>query len=508
MPLRSLPVAAAWVVVSLAFANACLAHEFFKITVIDAQTKRGVPLVELRTTNEVRYYTDSNGVVAFHEPALMDRDVHFRIWSHGYEFPADGFGTRGKTLHATSGGTATLEIRRVNIAERLYRITGAGIYADSVLTKTPVPTSRPLLNAQVMGQDTMQCVPYRGRLFWLWGDTGKPSYPLGNFSTTSAWSDLPGKGGLDPSKGVDLHYFTNDEGFTKRMVPLDEPGPVWLGGLFTLPDETGRERLIAHYTRVKDLSTAEEVGLVIFNDEKEIFERLVRFDLTSPLRESFGHALRHTTDGVDYLYFATPFPSLRVRADLADVKDPKAYESFTCLKPGARFDKSNPPLDRDAAGKLVYAWKRDTDRVGPGQQHELVEAKHIKPDEGYWQMRDVETGKPIRAHAGSVFWNGFRKRWVMLFHEVMGRSLLGEVWYAEAEDLLGPWSPARRIVTHENYSFYNPKHHPYFDQDGGRVIYFEGTYTTFLTNNHPTPRYDYNQIMYRLDLADPRLHMK
>ncbi len=41
---------------------------------------------------------------------------------------------------------------------------------------------------------------------------------------------------------------------------------------------------------------------------------------------------------------------------------------------------------------------------------------------------------------------------------------------------------------------------------GGRLIYFEGTYTqTFSGNPVATPRYDYNQIMYRLDLADPRL---
>jgi hypothetical protein len=47
-----------------------------------------------------------------------------------------------------------------------------------------------------------------------------------------------------------------------------------------------------------------------------------------------------------------------------------------------------------------------------------------------------------------------------------------------------------------------------FDQKGGRVIYFEGTYTAeFSGNTDPTPRYDYNQIMYRLDLADGRLNL-
>jgi hypothetical protein len=54
---------------------------------------------------------------------------------------------------------------------------------------------------------------------------------------------------------------------------------------------------------------------------------------------------------------------------------------------------------------------------------------------------------------------------------------------------------------------YNPKQHPYFDQDGGRTIYFEGTYTQAFSGSEETatPRYDYNQIMYRLDLGDPRL---
>ena len=83
---------------------------------------------------------------------------------------------------------------------------------------------------------------------------------------------------------------------------------------------------------------------------------------------------------------------------------------------------------------------------------------------------------------------------------------MGEVWYAEADTPLGPWVYARKIVTHDKYSFYNPKQHPMFDKDGGRIIFFEGTYTaTFSGNPDPTPRYDYNQIMYQLDLSDPRL---
>ncbi len=47
---------------------------------------------------------------------------------------------------------------------------------------------------------------------------------------------------------------------------------------------------------------------------------------------------------------------------------------------------------------------------------------------------------------------------------------------------------------------------PFFDEDGGRVIYFEGTYTaSFSAAKELTPRYDYNQIMYRVKLDDVRL---
>ena len=65
------------------------------------------------------------------------------------------------------------------------------------------------------------------------------------------------------------------------------------------------------------------------------------------------------------------------------------------------------------------------------------------------------------------------------------------------------------VVTHDRYAFYNPVHDAFLDQAGGRLIYFEGTYAATFSRDgrDPTPRYDYNQMMYRLDLADPRLRL-
>ncbi len=121
-----------------------------------------------------------------------------------------------------------------------------------------------------------------------------------------------------------------------------------------------------------------------------------------------------------------------------------------------------------------------------------------------------ETGKAVVPHNGTVYYNACRKRWIAIFCQRFGdTSALGEIWFAEADTPTGPWAYARKIVTHNKYSFYNPKHHPLFDKDHGRRIFFEGTYThTFSgTPENATPRYDYNQIMYGLNLDDPHLSL-
>src|SRR5947209_13620242 len=215
----------------------------FAITVVDAQTGRGVALVELRTVNHVRLVTDSNGIAAFREPGLMSQTVFFHVSGHGYEFPKDGFGIRGRKVDVTPGGSVTLRIDRVNIAERLYRVTGAGIYRDSVLVGAKVPIKEPLLNAQVLGSDSVMNAVYRGKLWWFWGDTQRPGYPLGNFHVPGATSEPPARGGLDPDAGVDLTYFVDEKGFAKRTCEMPGNGPTWLTTLVVLPDAKGRERM-------------------------------------------------------------------------------------------------------------------------------------------------------------------------------------------------------------------------------------------------------------------------
>jgi len=315
------------------------------------------------------------------------------------------------------------------------------------------------------------------------------------------------------------------------MAPVEGEGAVWLHGLCRLRQD-GEEHMIAHFMRLKTLGAPLEHGLVIYRPEQEVFERLVRFESDIPLYPR-GQSLRYEQEMGDYIYFCSPFPSVRVPANLEAIKDPTQYETFTCLKQGSRFQlehpsterdpdgtlrvdpdalealqvQDGPQLDRNAAGEVVWGWKANTEAMDARRQWKLIELGELAPADLRLVLTDPETGKPVYLHAGSVHWNAFRKRWIMIAEEIGGESsFLGEIWYAESDRLEGLWVNARHIVSHDRYSFYNPAHHRFLDEAGGKIIYFQGTYATTFSGAHtPTPRYDYNQQMYRLDLSDPKL---
>ena len=476
-------------------------EKYFKIVVLDKETGRGLPLVELKTTNNRRYYTDSNGIIAFDDPVLLGQPLFFWVKSHGYGFPKKTFNEIGTILNTSPGESVILKMRRINIAERLYRITGQDIYGESALVGHPIPLKHPRLNGKVVGQDTYLEVLYHGKLYWFWGDTYGPA--RFNGSVSGATSELPGEGGLDPSVGIDFTYFVDSSGFSKPMCPLSGSGLVWLDWVITLPDEKGNERLYAKYSRMKNLGVAYERGLAVFNDSAQVFKRIKPINKWLDQGHSSGHPVLVNLDDFKYFYFTDGFQFIRVQADIRHVLNPKSYESFTCLLPGTKYDKATSNVERNANGKLIYSWKIDTDPINREREQQLVISGKITSEEKWWQVRNIVSGQTIPARPGSVFWNDFRKHWVMI-----AQGDIGDVWYLEGDTPTGPWVYGRKIVSHNRYNFYNVGQHPIFDQEGGRLIYFEGTYTTsFSDNNDETPLYNYNQIMYRLSLDDSRLSL-
>ncbi len=474
---------------SLAAEPPKVAAPWFGIHVVDDQTGRGIPLIELRTVNDIRCVTDNAGWIAFNEPGLMGREVFFYVSGPGYDKDKDGFGYTGVRVKPQAGQTTEVKLRRKVIAERLGRTTGQGMYRDSELLGLPLPL--PNINpAGVMGQDSVQAVPYHGRIFWLWGDTNVPHYPLGSYRTTCATSPVD----VLPEKGMAFEYFTDDKAPSKlrAMMPSKAEGAVWLFGLLTVKDDQGKEVLLAHYGRHKGLAKPEEHGVARFNDERGVFETVLPLPKEEEWRFPQGNAVRVKDAEGDRFYFAAPFCHTRVPATLADLLKPESYQALW-------FDET------------AHEWKWQHEHAPTTQGDALrLQLKGIMPPaQARYDLKDVETHKHLHMHNTSIEWNEWRKKWVLIGLQSGGRedpSPLGEVWYAEADSVQGPWQRAVKVASHPRYSFYNPVHHAFLDAEGGRVIYFEGTWSLEFSGNPLAPaRYDYNELMYRLDLDDPRL---
>jgi hypothetical protein len=511
----------------------------FAIQVVDDQTGRGVPLVELETIQHLMFISDSQGWIAIDEPDLIDREVYFYVRSHGYELAPDGFGNRGARYRVQPGKETRLKIHRNNRAERLYRTTGSGIYRDSWLLDKPIPTRYPLINSDVVGSDSVLTAIYKDRVYWFWGDTSRSNYPLSGsfhmsgattsvpsadrFNTPRSNSDEPGQqdftNQLDfTENGISLECFRDEQKVLRPLAVMPGEGPTWLTSVAVLPDSQGVQRMVASYVKIRNSLEAYRWGYAQWDDSKNHFVELVSFDerpVCFPDTQSHPILYGDTnsngaTSASDaqtgntnetFLYFCSPFPFLRVKPTVDDFIRPERYQGYSCLQ--THIGSSDPKLDRNPDGALKYAWKNQTEPLSQRDQEKWIESGKLGSDEEVVRIRDRATGKALRVHNGSLAWNEYRQRWLMIFTELGGESsMLGEIWLAESPTLIGSWRDAVKILTHDRYSFYNPKHHSFMDIDGGKTIFFEGTYShTFSGNTKPTPRYDYNQLMYRLDLS-------
>jgi hypothetical protein len=428
-----------------------------RVEVVDKQNGWPVPLIEFRTTHDLVLVTDNAGVIAIDQPELMNREVWFNVAGHGYERRRDGFGFGGVRITPKPGETIRVEVNRTIIAKRLGRLTGGGIFAESQKFGDHADWKE----SGVFGCDTMQTAVHRGKRFWLWGDTDLPHYALGVFDSSSATTEPRPLTSLEPPVALRYKYFTNDRGVPRGVAKFPGDGPTWVTGYVSLPDEHGRQRLVGTYAKIKPPLEAYEVGLCVWNDQADEFTPVRKLwskssGAAKPSLKPDGHpALWKDDDGREWLLFGNPLPDFRCPATFEAWQNPETWESLQPQK----------------------------------------------------NLRSASGGEEVAPHAGSIAWNSYRKRWVTVFHQLFGKpSMLGEVWYAEADAPTGPWGPAVKVLSHDNYTFYNPRLHQDFTDPGSPILLFEGTYTTtFADKPQPTPRYDYNQILYRLDLDDPAL---
>ena len=434
-----------------------LALEPCRIEVVESESGWPVPLVELRTTHEVRLVSDNAGVIACDLPELMGRETWFTIQGHGYEVPADGFGMRGVRLVPQPGKTLRVEVNRRTIAKRLGRLTGGGLFAESQKTGHDLDWKE----SGILGTDSVQNAVHRGKLFWAWGDTTLPHYPLGVFDMTSATTPVQALASFEPPLRMKYDYFTDRKGAARGVAKIPGDGPTWVTGYVSLPDKTGTPRLVGIYRKIRQHLDTYEMGLCVWNDDTSNFERqLVLWNKADGEPKEPPAPEGHPTFwkdpmGKEWVLFGNPLPTLRC---------PATFEG----------------------------WR------------EASEWEVLKPVDSLKASGD---GSPVKLHSGSMAWNPYRKRWVTVFMQKFGKpSAFGEIWYAEAESPMGPWGSAVKILTHDNYTFYNPRLHPEFTAADSPVLIFEGTFTAeFADRPMPTPRYNYNQMLYRIDLNDPAL---
>ncbi len=345
------------------------------------QTGRGVPLVELRTVNQIRYLTDSNGIVAFDEPGLLDAKVFFNATSHGYEADQGRLRLpRHRRSRSREGGSAGSPIRRLNIAERLYRVTGAGIYRDSVLTGDPVADPRAAAQRPVMGQDSVVNAVFQGKIHWFWGDTNRPDYPLGNFHVPGATSELPGRGGLEPDAGVDLHYFVDDKGFARPTAPMPGDGPTWISGLVVLT-RSGRPRADVRQLR-QDPQDARGLpagarripaGDRPLRKGRRVPRRPAATAATIPAAMPFLHEDRGRRVR---LLSPRPTPCSACGPSRSGSSDPASFEAYTCSEARHRADPSTSSTAARRA-RSATAGRRNTQVLPQDLQDKLIASGRI-----------------------------------------------------------------------------------------------------------------------------------
>ena len=263
---------------------------------------------------------------------------------------------------------------------------------------------------------------YQDRIHWFWGDTDRLSYP-------SETSRPPARPPRCLARADSRRRWASTSPISwapmdslPQCARISDPDSNGSNRSSSLPDESGRERLMARVSSQKGLEPAYAWHLAVWNDTLHHFEKRI----TWPLRDGHdsAHPFRATAHGTDYLFL---YPDLRVAA-LGCGDQPGALRSLH-LSHGQRG--RGPRRVRIPAMAMAGRSIASGTRRAPARGHRT----------GHPRCGDRA---PVSLNRGSVTWNAYRKRWIRI---ASGEP--GQIWYSEALAPTGPWESAcasRRVA--------------------------------------------------------------
>ena len=455
---------------------------------VDSADGRPIPLVIATATDKTVVVSDNAGYICLPVSVPQGTAYYINLVSPGYDIPTDGFGYKGIQLQV-GNKVKQIRLRRTSIAQRSGRVTGIGKYLHGqTLGVIAGHTETPLT-----GMDSVQTAAVSGKRYAFYGDTNWTGYPLGNFRTTSGI--VRRQSGL-PNCPYLIDYSVDAMGQARPSVAesAGNKGVTWISGVINIGGS-----IVAYANHRQSLERQLAHGFVRWNPVTKMFGDFQAIPETS-WRHLDGHPFIHRQSQMDYVLFGHAIPNVRVPADMLSIRSGQFYETFTCLL-------SNGAVDIDEAGEPSWRWRRDGTPIDAEREAALVKSGSLKREQCRYLLTEHATNRTVTPHRGSVRWNAYLRRWLLVFTAIHEReSVLGELFIAAGKSPTGPWSDCIKVATHPKYSFYNPLHHEWLDQKGGKLITIEGTYTnTFSGNSVPTPQYDYNQLTYIVDLGDARL---
>jgi hypothetical protein len=333
--------------------------------------------------NYVSSYSDSGGNIAFYEPGF-EGDIFFNVYSDGYSLdpnqdhvemyntPYDSGIHLNVSYGENSGGGGIIYMVRHQLAKRLYRLTGSGLYADSYLSnqlssipQSIIDSNRVLIDdVKVLGQDTVMTVTFNNKVLWFFGDTtclcSARQNNCENYGmyTVGASSCLPsdlitGQSQNDDDDADDdnhdspcissqpppLKYFSSSEGGFLHVAPMATLPPLdqntWIAAVFTLPSSSSASSSQAKYANfMKNPGDGENAGptatgMVKWNPDSETFDFLSEF----PDNHTFlngAHTIQQLSpedsgSASNYVYFNS---QIRVSGDEVSIMDPSQYEYY------------------------------------------------------------------------------------------------------------------------------------------------------------------------------------